>query len=116
MKKIKFTGQRDDPFSHNGRWDSVGLDCEFCCHIISLDKWPNKEKKYQCGLYNILLSIQIQDNGYKQGEWFCSEFKDNGRTNPQSLKEFEQEKFESKKLYCVGWPGDPLMTINFEEI
>jgi hypothetical protein len=112
MDKIKFTGRHVDPFSHSARWDSVGLDCEFCKHINSND-WPNEDSEYSCRLHAKSLRIEIGDRGYKVGEWFCSKFEDNGRSHPKSLAEFENTQFEDDKLYCIGWQGEDLFFRGF---
>lgn len=116
MSKIKFTGKRNDPFSHSARWDSVGIDCNSCIHINSNGNWPNKDKIYSCNLHEISLALQIQENGFKNGEWFCSDFKDNGNSNLKSVEEFSNENFENKTLYCIGLVGEPLLTIEIDKI
>ena len=78
-----------DPFSHSSRWDSVGLDCDSCTHV-SKSEWPNKDQSYDCHLHNLSLRIEIAKNGYKEGEWFCVDFENNGG-DPNGVKEFEYQ-------------------------
>lgn len=116
MKKIKFTGERNDPFSHSARWDSVGIDCSLCIHIKSNGNWPNRDKIYSCNLHKISLALQIEKNGYKNGEWFCSDFKDNGNSNVKSVEEFSIQVFKNKTLHYIGSIGEPILTIEMDKI
>ena len=77
-----------DPFSYSARWDSVGIDCAFCKHQ-SIVEWPNTEKKYKCKLHGISLATTLDLNGYKEGEWFCSKFENNGRAHKAGIKELD---------------------------
>jgi len=93
-----------DPFSYSDRWDSIGLDCSDCTHQANADYWPNRQRDYKCGLHDVPLRVQLAMNGYKQGEWFCKDFENNGKANRDALKEFENIRplLEVKMLY-VGY-------------
>ncbi|MCJ7602472.1 MAG: hypothetical protein MUO63_13365 [Desulfobulbaceae bacterium] len=95
-----------DTFSYTARWDSVGLDCAFCIHQANSDVWPNLKRNYKCGLHNISLEIELGENGYKDGEWFCKSFTDNGRAFSNAVAHFEsvKENLAEKTLY--GFYGD----------
>ena len=86
MIKIK------DPFSYSARWDSVGLDCSTCIHFSEPPKWPDKSKSISCKLHKISLEIELGKNGYKEKEWFCKDFQDNGKSYEKAIKEFEAVK------------------------
>jgi hypothetical protein len=75
-----------DPFSYSARWDSIGLDCAYCVHENDV-KWPNKDKDYACELHNISLATTLGKNGFKEGEWLCSSFKDNGKANSKAKQQ-----------------------------
>jgi len=79
----------EDPISYSARWDSVGLDCSYCVHQANGDHWPNTERDYKCGLHNVPLRVQLMESGYKNGEWFCKDFENNGRANRKALKELK---------------------------
>ncbi|WP_461507144.1 hypothetical protein [Rhodopirellula baltica] len=81
----QFTMAMKDTFPHLARWDSVGLDCSFCRHVSECD-WPNRNGDYRCNLHGISLTIQIANNGYKDGEWFCTAFADEGGAHPSAVE------------------------------
>jgi hypothetical protein len=81
-----------DPFSYSDRWDSVGLDCGCCVHQANGEHWPNTQRDYKCGLHNVSLRIELRESGYKEGEWFCKDFENNGNAHPKGVKELESIK------------------------
>ena len=64
-----------DTFSYDGQWDRVGLDCLNCIHFRGPEEWPDKALISSCNLHKRSLSIQLDENGFKNREWFCKEFK-----------------------------------------
>lgn len=79
-----------DPFSYSARWDSVGLDCAYCIHFEGPGEWPDIQAVSRCALHKIPLKIELGPNGFKEGEWFCKDFSDNGRAFGDAVKELEK--------------------------
>ena len=106
-----------DPFSYSARWDSVGLDCAFCVHQSEVD-WPNVKRDYSCLLHNISLAKELGGNGFKEGEWFCSSFTNDGSAYPKSIEEFSQVKEQLSPNILYGAYGDnkKLKEIPFVEL
>jgi hypothetical protein len=106
-----------DPFSYSARWDSVGLDCSFCIHQKEVE-WPNKDRDYSCRLHGISLAATIASSGYKEGEWFCSSFENNGRVNMKAVNEFDSIKRQLKSNVLYGAYGEngTLKEIPFYEL
>jgi len=106
-----------DPFSYSARWDSIGLDCSNCVYFSGPDTWPDTKKVSLCSFHHLSLSFQLQSDGYKQGEWFCKEFKDNSAYK-SALNELEsvRESLEAQVVY--GGHGDDgfLQEMPFESI
>ena len=107
----------DDPFSYSARWDSVGLDCAYCVHEAEVS-WPNTAKDYHCTLHGVSLSATLQDSGYKEGEWFCSSFKNDGGANAAAMSEFEsvQAKLSPNTLYGAYGREGKLKEIPFVQL
>jgi hypothetical protein len=80
-----------DTFSYNARWDSVGLDCSTCLYFIGPDHWPDKERTIKCGKHQVSLAIELGKNLFKEFEWFCKEYDDNGGFEP-AVKHFKEIK------------------------
>ena len=106
-----------DTFSYSARWDSVGLDCAFCKHQNNVE-WPNKNRDYACELHKISLAATIANNGFKEGEWFCSKFESNGKANNKALKEFASfsNALEPNILYGAYGKDGNLKEIPFSEL
>lgn len=69
MKKII------DPFSYSARWDSAGINCGCCKFFENItNSWP--ATNIVCKLHNKSLKIELNDDGYMEGEWFCKGFVD----------------------------------------
>ena len=85
----------EDAFPREGRFDSVGLDCSNCRHQQLGSGFPNLKRDYCCGLHDLSLSIELQDNSYKLWEWFCTDFENNGSAEPAAVEHFTRMK---KKL------------------
>jgi hypothetical protein len=64
-----------DTFLHTARWDSVGLDCAYCLHFVAPTSWPDLAHISHCGLHNVSLQVELGADGYKDGEWFCCDFR-----------------------------------------
>ena len=79
----------NDPFSYSGRWGSLGLDCSNCAHFLGPDSWPDEQAVSSCKRHNKSLKLQLTDSGYKEGEWFCSSFSNDGTANAVAANEFE---------------------------
>ncbi|MEA1988327.1 MAG: hypothetical protein U9N57_03830 [Pseudomonadota bacterium] len=107
----------EDPFSYSARWDSAGLDCSFCIHESKV-KWPNIRKDYACCLHQVSLIKELGSDGYKEGEWFCSDFSDNGKANPKSVQEFMEIRnvLKPNVLYGAYGPANNLKEIAFSEL
>jgi hypothetical protein len=93
-----------DTFPYGARWDSVGLDCSFCIHERNAD-WPNAARNYACGLHHLSLVVQLGKNGYKKGEWFCTDFHDGGRAFPEALRHFQEVRDKLQPLVLYGFYG-----------
>ena len=107
-----------DTFAHNFRWDQVGLDCSFCRDQSHVD-WPNDARDYHCTLHFISLAIQLGEGGYKQGEWFCKDFSDNGRANPAAVQHLIQIRaaLKDRVLYRLSDSGNADLTeIPFDQL
>lgn len=63
-----------DSFSHEARWDSVGLSCACCCHFRGPEKWPDLERAVECSRHGVTLEATLNDSGFLSGEWFCKDF------------------------------------------
>ena len=95
MKNIK------DIFSYSARWDSVGLSCTYCQHCNKKNvegDWPTNFLK--CNLHNISLNIELREDGYLSGAWFCKAFTDNGAF-PKAVEELSliKNQLEENILY-----------------
>lgn len=77
-----------DTFKYEARWDSVGLSCAFCQHQANDKEWPNVRRDYKCALHDVSLAVELKSSGYMEGEWFCRDFEDNGRSYGPSWKHF----------------------------
>ena len=107
----------NDPFSYSARWGSVGLDCAFCKHQSNVE-WPNLKRNYGCNLHGVSLAKELGSNGYKEGEWFCSAFSNNGAANPKAKREFESilSELTPKVLYGAYGSDNQLKEIPFVEL
>jgi len=107
----------DDPFSYSARWDSAGLDCAFCKHERKVE-WPNLNRDYGCNLHSISLEKELGKDGFKEGEWFCSSFHNNGKATPQALKELESiiKELKPNRLYGAYGANKQLKEIPFVEL
>ena len=96
-----------DTFLYEGRWDSVGLDCSYCLHFIAPVAWPDEQRESQCGLHRLSLAIELGQDGFKSGEWFCADFAWNGdpRARAQARAEFEVTLPELKRDVLYGLYG-----------
>lgn len=106
-----------DPFSYSARWDSVGLDCAFCKHQQEVE-WPSKNRDYACMLHGVSLAKTIAKNGFKEGEWFCSAFENNGGANDKAIKELNaiKEDLTPNILYGAYGENGNLKEIPFNEL
>jgi hypothetical protein len=62
--------------------------------------------------------LQLGSNGYKEGEWFCRDFKDNGEANPKAVQELEniREKLSPSSLYKAEQDEDNLIEFPFDQL
>lgn len=107
-----------DFFSYSDRWDSVGIDCSYCAHFVGPASWPDKERMSHCAFHKVSLAIELRESGYKEGEWFCKEFKNNDkRTNPKALQEFEniRGQLDFQKLYGAYGKEGNLKEFDFKD-
>jgi hypothetical protein len=116
-----------DPFSYSDRWGSVGLDCSYCVHFAGPVTWPDTQRISHCTLHKVSLLIELIDNGYKDGEWFCKDFKDDGglrthngggRINPLAQKEFDniKDQLDPQKLYGAYGKNGNLKEYDFNDL
>ena len=98
-----------DTFPYEARWDSVGLDCSNCVHFRGPPQWPDVHRVSCCGLHKRSLAIELLSSGYKGGEWFCRDFRDDGSAFPKAAVHFaaEQARLVPEILYSFyGTDGE----------
>ncbi len=107
-----------DPFSYSGRWDSVGLDCSDCTNFIGPQQWPDEKRVSSCSLHRLSLVIQIGANGYKEGEWFCKDFRNVGSANPAAIEELEsiRSSLLERTLYGAYGKDGNLKEVDFTKL
>lgn len=107
-----------DPFSYSARWDSVGLDCAYCVHFAGPSSWPDTDRTSRCRLHAIPLDIGLGRCGYKEDEWFCRDFSDDGRAHGTAVEEFEALKagLQSETLYGAYGLRGYLKEIEFKRL
>jgi hypothetical protein len=71
-----------DTFPHTARWDSVGLDCSGCVHFRGPRAWPDLDRVCSCARHGLSLAVELNSQGFKDGEWFCTSFEASGRARP----------------------------------
>jgi hypothetical protein len=83
-----------------------------------LTTWPDIERISHCGFHNVSLASELNGNGYKDGEWFCRDFTDNGKGHDKAIKEFEavKETLQSNVLYGAYGPEGCLKEVEFEKL
>lgn len=71
-----------------------------------LSKWTGITKRYRCRFHNLSLAVELNEKGFKEGEWFCKQFENNGRVNKSAFDKFNKMKeiFEEGILY--GFYGE----------
>lgn len=79
-------------FKREGRWDSIGLSCSSCQFFKSPAKWPDQNHEIYCKFHNVSLAIELRENNFMGGEWFCKNFNDNGKSLKNAVKHFEEIK------------------------
>jgi hypothetical protein len=106
-----------DPFSYSARWDSIGLDCSNCKNFVGPEKWPDINRNSRCSFHKVSLEIELGDNCYKEGEWFCKNF-ENENAFPLAILELESVRAElmSKILYRAYGHAGQLIEHNIEEL
>ncbi len=95
-----------DRFSYSARWDSIGLDCAFCKHFSEPESWPDILKISKCLKHKIYLTFELNEDGYKSGEWFCKYFEDNNGAFPEAIIEFNSLKNEFRENIIYGGYGE----------
>ena len=73
---------------------------------------------YACNFHGVSLAKELGSNGYKEGEWFCSSFSNNGEANPNAEREFESilSELVPKVLYGAYGSDNQLKEIPFVEL
>ena len=107
-----------DTFPYEARWDSVGLDCSNCVHFRRPPSWPDVHRVSCCGLHKLSLAIELLAAGYKDGEWFCRDFRDDGSGFPKAVRHFEAERagFAPGVLYNFYGPDGQLGETEFSAL
>jgi hypothetical protein len=107
-----------DTFSYKARWDSVGLSCGTCRYQANDKDWPNKNRDYKCGLHDVTLRAELNPRGFIEGQWFCRDFEDNGKSYPASLKHFLEARETLPEKTLFGFYGEDgfLKEIPFSEL
>ena len=107
-----------DPFDYSGRWGSVGLDCSNCQHFSGPARWPDAARELSCRLHNVSLAIELADSGYKEGEWFCREFANDGSALEAAQRSFGTlaASLAMGVLYRVNGPGTFLYEVPMREL
>ena len=107
-----------DSFDRNGRWDSVGLDCSNCLFLKAPAKWPDVKKEVFCNFHKLPLTVELGNDNYKQGEWFCKSFKDNGKSLKSAVKHFDEMKnlLSDGVLYRFEKKGEDFKEINLSQL
>lgn len=106
-----------NPFSYSARWDSIGLDCSNCKNFVGPEKWPDLKKESRCVFHNKSLEIELGNNCYKEGEWFCKNF-ENENAFPKAVEELEsaRTKLKDKILYRGYEQNGQLLEYNIDEL
>lgn len=106
-----------DPYSYAARWSSIGLDCSNCEHFRGPDTWPDKHRVSECTLHGLSLAVQLNEENYKQGEWFCANFSNVGTANQIAVREFESIRPQLRTTVLYGGYGNnsELVEIEFHE-
>ena len=107
-----------DTFPYTARWDSVGLGCAFCAHFEGPEKWPDAGRMSRCALHHIPLTIQLNRSGTLEGEWFCRDFKDNGKAHAPAVQHLNEirDSLQAGVLYELGRPDGKLGEHRFDEL
>ena len=95
----------EDTFSYSARWDSIGLDCSYCKNRKDID-WPDVDKEFSCNLHQLNLSATHNESGYREGEWFCKSFENDGKANSNALEVFGEIKSRLSSNVLYGGYGD----------
>ena len=105
-------------FKREGRWDSVGLGCSSCQFFKSPAKWPDQNHEIYCNSHNVPLTIELGKNNYMEGEWFCKNFKDNGKSLKNAVRHFEEieNSLSDGILYHFGKINDDLKEVNLNQL
>ena len=105
-------------FKQEGRWDTVGLDCGCCQFFKSPSKWPDQNHEIYCNFHKVPLTIELRENNYLEGEWFCKNFKDNGKALKNAFKHFEETKSSLADgiLYRFEKINEDLKEININQL
>jgi hypothetical protein len=104
------------PFSYTARWDSAGVDCSVCFHFRGPRAWPDNGLESRCGLHNLPLDMALSPNGLREGEWFCTEFRNSGQAHQQAITELQAAlpSLEPQVLYRCS--GTTLLAYPFSEV
>ena len=108
----------EDPFDYSSRWGSVGLDCSSCLHFAGPPNWPDSARVIFCRLHRVSLRIELGEDGYKEGEWFCRDFENNGSAHKAAQRAFEKiaATLTARVLYRVNGPRTFLHEIEMGQL
>lgn len=96
-----------DTFPYVSRWDSVGLDCAGCTHFQGPPAWPDVNRVSACRIHELALDVELNPNGFKRGEWFCTAFAASagGRTTAAALRHLDTLRNELRPDVLYGFYG-----------
>jgi hypothetical protein len=105
-----------DEFLYDDRWGSVGLDCSKCKYEKKVKKWPIDSGVYYCNFHHKSLDVEINLKGYKEGEWFCKNFENNGNIKKEVMDKFDGIKNNLEEKILYGFYGEDgfLKEVNLE--
>jgi hypothetical protein len=109
-----------DTFPHSARWDSVGLDCAYCLHCVGPASWPDGRQESRCALHDLPLAIELGPNGYKDGEWFCRDFRagSDSRVSRAAVAHLDRVRatLDPNVLYAFDGPRRYLREHDFDQV
>ncbi len=105
-----------DTFSYTAKWESAGIDCSSCKFFAGPAEWPDKNNKSKCTKHNIPLVIELGEDKYKEGEWFCRDYSDkDGFSNAVEHFHRIKHQLQPRTLYRCN-QGEYLIEYNFDDI
>jgi hypothetical protein len=107
-----------DTFPYTARWDSVGLGCYCCAHFQGPDKWPDSARASRCALHGLSLTVELNASGFMEGEWFCRDFRDNGKAHAPAVQHLNEIRgsLQAGVLYRLHRADGNLGEHRFDEL